>query len=269
MVKASLCILSLAAVAQGFLLPVPAPHRPPSSTQLAASAFTTVSGRIVEDPKGELQKVLTPSPKDEARRARVAKVLEAAGLQYTGEAIFSSNRWYGGAVYRDFTDAVGVEPADQVGAAALIVAAGNKGYKPFHKKVGTFMEVLHSLVKTILAEKDEFEGADLAKVFTGLVKLGYEGSPKQLIRDLVREITARIEAGELTGTQIATVLDSAASYWFTPEDAFFAAVASKLSPADVSDQDKARVKDAVSRFSSRLPHLESDKVLPASFVSSF
>ncbi|EWM23761.1 hypothetical protein Naga_101131g1 [Nannochloropsis gaditana] len=114
MVKASLCILSLAAVAQGFLLPVPAPHRPPSSTQLAASAFTTVSGRIVEDPKGELQKVLTPSPKDEARRARVAKVLEAAGLQYTGEAIFSSNRWYGGAVYRDFTDAVGVEPADQV-----------------------------------------------------------------------------------------------------------------------------------------------------------
>ena len=54
---------------------------------------------------------------------------------------------------------MGVEPADQVGAAALIVAAGDAGYKPFHKKVGTFMDVLHSLVKTILAEKEEFEGA--------------------------------------------------------------------------------------------------------------
>lgn len=36
--------------------------------------------------------VLTPTPKDEARRARVAKVLEIAGLSYTGEAIFPSNR---------------------------------------------------------------------------------------------------------------------------------------------------------------------------------
>lgn len=44
------------------------------------------------------------------------------------------------------------------------------------------MDILHALVKTVLAEKDEFEGADLAKVFVGLTKLGYEGSPKQLIR---------------------------------------------------------------------------------------
>ncbi|EWM19920.1 hypothetical protein Naga_103074g1, partial [Nannochloropsis gaditana] len=57
----------------------------------------------------------------------------------------------------------------QVGAAALIVAAGNKGYKPFHKKVGTFMEVLHSLVKTILAEKDEFEGASLLSLLPFLL----------------------------------------------------------------------------------------------------
>lgn len=91
MVKTSLLVLALAAVAQGFLLPVPQ-QRTQTSTQLAAAAFTTVSGRVVEDPKGELQKVLTPSPKDEARRARVAKLLEAAGLTYTGEAIFPSNR---------------------------------------------------------------------------------------------------------------------------------------------------------------------------------
>ena len=32
------------------------------------------------------------------------------------------------------------------------------------------------------------------------------------------------------------VLDAGASYWFVPEDAFFAAVAAKLQPADVSDQ---------------------------------
>jgi len=92
MVKTSLLVLALAAVAQGFLLPVPLQQRTQTSTQLAAAAFTTVSGRVVEDPKGELQKVLTPSPKDEARRARVAKLLEAAGLTYTGEAIFPSNR---------------------------------------------------------------------------------------------------------------------------------------------------------------------------------
>lgn len=36
--------------------------------------------------------VLTPSPKDEARRARVGKLLEQVGLQYTGEALFASNR---------------------------------------------------------------------------------------------------------------------------------------------------------------------------------
>jgi hypothetical protein len=94
MVKTSLLVLALAAVAQGFLLPVPQQQqRTQTSTQLAAAAFTTVSGRVVEDPKGELQKVLTPSPKDEARRARVAKLLEAAGLTYTGEAIFPSNRY--------------------------------------------------------------------------------------------------------------------------------------------------------------------------------
>lgn len=269
MVKSSLLVLALAAAAQGFLLPVPQQRTQTTSTQLAAAAFTTVSGRVVEDPKGELQKVLTPSPKDEARRARVGKLLEAAGLTYTGEAIFPSNRYYGGAVYKDFTKAVGVEPADQVGAAALIVAAGNRGYKPFHKKVGTFLDVLHSLTKSILSEKDEFEGPDLAKVFTGLVKLNYEGSPKQHIRDLVREISARIEAGELNGAQIAAVLDSSASFWFTPEDSFFTAIALKLSPSDVSDQDKARVKDALARFTSRLPHLKEEGVLPAAFLSSF
>ena len=137
------------------------------AVRLEAAAFTTVSGRIVEDPKGELQKVraciikdsstvvrrrvshplnatpppspppmqvLTPSPKDEARRARVGKLLEQVGLQYTGEALFPSNRYYKMAAFRDFCEGVGVEPADQVGAAALIVAAGDKGYKPFHKK---------------------------------------------------------------------------------------------------------------------------------------
>lgn len=59
------------------------------------------------------------------------------------------------------------------------------GFHPPHyhrSQVGTFMDILHALVKTVLAEKDEFEGADLAKVFVGLTKLGYEGSPKQLIR---------------------------------------------------------------------------------------
>ena len=35
---------------------------------------------------------------------------------------------------------------------------------------------------------------------------------------------------------MAAVLDASASYWFVPEDAFFAAVAAKLQPADVSDQ---------------------------------
>jgi hypothetical protein len=59
----------------------------------------------------------------------------------------------------------------QVGTAALIVVGGAKGYKPFHKKVGTFMDVLHSLVKSILSEIDEFEGADLAKVFVGLTQV--------------------------------------------------------------------------------------------------
>jgi len=93
MVKSSLLVLALAAAAQGFLLPVPQQRTQTTSTQLAAAAFTTVSGRVVEDPKGELQKVLTPSPKDEARRARVGKLLEAAGLTYTGEAIFPSNRY--------------------------------------------------------------------------------------------------------------------------------------------------------------------------------
>ena len=36
--------------------------------------------------------MLTPSPKDEARRARVGKLLEQVGLQYTGEALFPNSR---------------------------------------------------------------------------------------------------------------------------------------------------------------------------------
>lgn len=35
--------------------------------------------------------------------------------------------------------------------------------------------------------------------------------------DLLRELTARMEAGELSAAQTAAVMDAGASYWFVPE----------------------------------------------------
>lgn len=58
----------------------------------AAGAFTTVKGPVVQDPNGELAKVLKPTAADLERRARTKKVYDIAGLEYVGSAIFSNNR---------------------------------------------------------------------------------------------------------------------------------------------------------------------------------
>lgn len=274
--RTQVVLLALAAAGQAsaFMGPI-APARPARSQvavqSTAVPAFTTVSGRILPDPNNELEKVLKPSAKDEARRDRLRKVLEGAGLEYQGSAFFPSNRYYKTAMFKDMCDAAGVMREDQLGVAALVVALADKGYKPFHKSTIIFQDVMHSIVKTVLSEVDDFESADLVKVFGALVKLEYGGSPRYLIRDLVRALTARMEGGEVSAKDIATALDASSRYWFVPEDAFFKAAAdqSVAKASDFSGQEKAQVKDALSRTLSRLPHLKGEGVVSEAFLKAF
>lgn len=165
-------------------------------------------------------------------------------------------------MFADMCEFLGVEPADQVGVAAMIVALADKGYKPFHKKVGTFYDVLHSFMKEILSEMDDFETPDLVKVFGGLVKLNYQGSPKYLLRDLLRELAGRAQDEDMEAKDLAAVLDFAATCYFVPDEDFYHSLAAHAPKAgDFSDQDKARVKDALARTIARQPHLKEDAAL--------
>lgn len=235
----------------------------------AAPAFTTVKGPLVQDPNGELAKVLKPSARDLERRARVKKVYETAGLEFPGSAIFAQNRYYGGSMFADMCSALGVEPSDQVGVAAMIVALADADYKPFHKKVGTFYDVLHSFMKEIAAEVDDFETPDLVKVFGALVKLNYQGSPKYLLRDMLRELAGRATDEDMSAKDMAALLDYSATCYFVPEDDFYRALATQAPRAgDFSGEDAARMKSALSRTLQRQPHLKDEEGVK-DFVSKY
>jgi hypothetical protein len=58
---------------------------------------------------------------------------------------------------------------------ALIVALADAGYKPFEKKVATYLDILHAFLKEVLVsdkETNKFAAQDLSKVHKPGIRCG-------------------------------------------------------------------------------------------------